>query len=79
MSTLTDNLRKRFCPETAGDIILALEEADCEVDYGAPNLDGALVWMEARQGQRFWSGINDFEYNRKEDQTLDIYSLKRDF
>jgi len=73
MSLLVDNLYKRLCPETVGEIILELE--NCDVDYQGDDLDDALVWDNTPQGHDFWWRIHKL-WRRTSKEYVDIYSLK---
>jgi hypothetical protein len=75
MTNLERNLRARFCPETAGDIILALKEADTYVRGDAVSIDLALNWKASRQGHEFWSKIDAYDRPAIKKRTLDIYTL----
>ncbi len=75
MTNLEESLREKFCPETAGDIILALNEADCHVSWVAHNLDKALVWRSSKQGHEFWGKILVKSLTKGKNISLDIYSL----
>ncbi len=75
MTKLEEALRVKFCPETAGDILLALNEADCLVNWKQSNLDMALTWVYSKQGHDFWKKIRKEERKKDNNISLDIYSL----
>lgn len=78
MSLLIDNLKERFCPETAGDILLELNRAEYPIEWTARDLNIALIWANSKQGHAFWMKIRMEEekaiYN-KQRISVDIYSL----
>lgn len=78
MSLLIDNLEKRFCPETVGDILLELNRSEYPIRWDRKDLNVALTWAESKQGHAFWRKIYMEEkkaiYNNQR-ISVDIYSL----